>query len=119
MGHHHSHNHSHDHSHNPHSENAGKSLVIAMIFNLVYAGIEAGIGLTSGSLALLSDAGHNLMDVSSLLLAWIAIKLQEKKTISRIYLRLEKIYNFSKSTQFHSHFWNRGFNCIRIDRKVI
>lgn len=79
MGHHHSHNHSHDHSHNPHSENAGKSLVIVMIFNLVYAGIEAGIGLTSGSLALLSDAGHNLMDVSSLLLAWIAIKLQEKK----------------------------------------
>ncbi|EMG12563.1 cation efflux domain protein [Leptospira interrogans serovar Grippotyphosa str. LT2186] len=78
MGHHHSHNHPHDHSHNPHSENAGKSLVIAMIFNLVYAGIEAGIGLTSGSLALLSDAGHNLMDVSSLLLAWIAIKLQEK-----------------------------------------
>ncbi|EMY76745.1 cation diffusion facilitator family transporter [Leptospira weilii serovar Ranarum str. ICFT] len=80
MGNHnpHSHNHSHDHSHDHHSGNAGKSLVIAMFFNLVYAGIEAGIGLASGSLALLSDAGHNLMDVSSLLLAWIAIKLQER-----------------------------------------
>ncbi|MDI7185383.1 cation diffusion facilitator family transporter [Leptospira santarosai] len=82
MGHHHrhSHNHSHDHSysHDYHSGNASKSLVIAMFLNLVYAGVEAGIGLWSGSLALLSDAGHNLMDVSSLLLAWIAIKLQER-----------------------------------------
>ncbi|WP_061217784.1 cation diffusion facilitator family transporter [Leptospira weilii] len=79
MGHHH--RHSHNHSHDPHDyhpESVGKSLVIAMFFNLVYAGIEAGIGLWSGSLALLSDAGHNLMDVSSLLLAWIAIKLQER-----------------------------------------
>lgn len=79
--HHHAHNHSHDHSHHAHNHHhgsAGKSLVIAMIFNLLYAGIEAGIGLWTGSLALISDAGHNLMDVSSLLLAWIAIKLQER-----------------------------------------
>ncbi|EMF83334.1 cation diffusion facilitator family transporter [Leptospira weilii serovar Topaz str. LT2116] len=79
MGHHH--RHSHNHSYDPHDyhpQSVGKSLVIAMFFNLVYAGIEAGIGLWSGSLALLSDAGHNLMDVSSLLLAWIAIKLQER-----------------------------------------
>ncbi|AXR67277.1 cation diffusion facilitator family transporter [Leptospira mayottensis] len=77
---HHSHNHSHDHTspHDHHLGSAGKSLMIAMFFNLIYAGIEAGIGLWSGSLALLSDAGHNLMDVSSLLLAWIAIKLQER-----------------------------------------
>ncbi|MBE8362726.1 cation diffusion facilitator family transporter [Leptospira borgpetersenii] len=76
---HHSHNHSHDHIH-PHdySGNASKTLMIAMFFNIVYAGIEAGVGLWSGSLALLSDAGHNLMDVSSLFLAWIAIKLQER-----------------------------------------
>ncbi|EQA63706.1 cation diffusion facilitator family transporter [Leptospira alexanderi] len=81
MGHHHRHSHNHNHSHDPHDYHpgsVGKSLVIAIFFNLVYAGIEAGIGLWSGSLALLSDAGHNLMDVSSLLLAWIAIKLQER-----------------------------------------
>ncbi|WP_078128424.1 cation diffusion facilitator family transporter [Leptospira alexanderi] len=81
MGHHHPHSHNHNHPHDPHDYHpgsVGKSLVIAMFFNLVYAGIEAGIGLWSGSLALLSDAGHNLMDVSSLLLAWIAIKLQER-----------------------------------------
>ncbi|AYV55713.1 cation diffusion facilitator family transporter [Leptospira kmetyi] len=79
--HHHSHNHSHDHSHHSHGHHHGsasKSLVIAMLFNLLYAGIEAGIGLWSGSLALISDAGHNLMDVSSLLLAWIAVKLQDR-----------------------------------------
>ncbi|MBM9500868.1 cation transporter [Leptospira sp. 201903071] len=80
MGHHHSHNHSHDHSHNhgDHHQNSSRALMIAMTFNLLYAAVEAGIGLWSGSLALLSDAGHNLMDVSSLFLAWIAIKLQQR-----------------------------------------
>ncbi|PJZ51903.1 cation diffusion facilitator family transporter [Leptospira adleri] len=80
MGHHHAHHHSHDHSHHTHDHHrsSSKALVIAMSFNLLYAAIEAGIGLWSGSLALLSDAGHNLMDVSSLFLAWIAIKLQQR-----------------------------------------
>ncbi|AOP35541.1 cation transporter [Leptospira tipperaryensis] len=80
MGHHHSHHHSHDHSHHAHDhhQSSSKALMIAMTFNLLYAAIEAGIGLWSGSLALLSDAGHNLMDVSSLFLAWIAIKLQQR-----------------------------------------
>ncbi|TGK23751.1 cation diffusion facilitator family transporter [Leptospira stimsonii] len=80
MGHHHSHHHSHDHSHHAHDhhQSSSRALLIAMSFNLLYAAIEAGIGLWSGSLALLSDAGHNLMDVSSLFLAWIAIKLQQR-----------------------------------------
>ncbi|PJZ58570.1 cation diffusion facilitator family transporter [Leptospira barantonii] len=80
--HHHSHNHSHDHSdhsHAHHHGSASKSLVIAIVLNLLYAGIEAGFGLWNGSLALISDAGHNLMDVSSLILALIAVKLQDKR----------------------------------------
>ncbi|XDD49996.1 cation diffusion facilitator family transporter [Leptospira sp. WS92.C1] len=76
MGHHHSHSHSQDHSHGHDHGNSSRTLVIAMFFNLLYAAAEAGIGIWSGSLALISDAGHNLMDVSSLILAWIAIKLQ-------------------------------------------
>ncbi|MBM9579505.1 cation transporter [Leptospira sp. 201903070] len=79
MGHHHSHNHSHDHSHaHDIHHSSSRALMIAMTCNLLYAALEAGIGLWSGSLALLSDAGHNLMDVSSLFLAWIAIKLQQR-----------------------------------------
>ncbi|MDV6236215.1 cation diffusion facilitator family transporter [Leptospira ellisii] len=87
MGHHHTHGHSHDHSHHhDHSHKSGnssKTLIVAIFLNLIYASLEAGIGLWSGSLALISDAGHNLMDVSSLLLAWIAVKLQERSPSPR------------------------------------
>ena len=37
--------------------------------------IEAGVGLWGNSLGLLSDAGHNLSDVFSLLLAMVALRL--------------------------------------------
>ncbi|TGK36036.1 cation transporter [Leptospira gomenensis] len=93
MGHHHDHTHSHDHSHHDHgakSGNVNRTLLVAIVLNLLYAGLEAGIGLWSGSLALISDAGHNLMDVSSLLLAWIAVKLQTRIPSPRFTYGLKK-----------------------------
>jgi cobalt-zinc-cadmium efflux system protein len=41
--------------------------------------IEAAVGWWQNSLALLSDAGHNLSDVVSLILALIAFKLMYSK----------------------------------------
>jgi cobalt-zinc-cadmium efflux system protein len=41
--------------------------------------VEAGLGLWLNSLALLSDAGHNLSDVISLVLALAAIKISQQK----------------------------------------
>ena len=41
-----------------------------MAINLGYSAIEAGIGIASNSLALLSDALHNLGDAAGLALAW-------------------------------------------------
>jgi cobalt-zinc-cadmium efflux system protein len=38
--------------------------------NVVYVAIEVAVGVWGNSLALLSDAGHNLSDVIGLLLAW-------------------------------------------------
>jgi cobalt-zinc-cadmium efflux system protein len=38
--------------------------------NSAFVLIEAGFGLWSGSMALVADAGHNLSDVLSLLIAW-------------------------------------------------
>lgn len=44
----------------------------AMAINLAYSALEAGIGMLSNSLALLSDALHNLGDAAGLALAWAA-----------------------------------------------
>ena len=49
--------------------------VFCIILNLLFVGIEALIGLTQNSLSLLSDAGHNLSDVFSLILVLIAFRL--------------------------------------------
>jgi cobalt-zinc-cadmium efflux system protein len=40
------------------------------VLNLAFVVVEAGFGLWSGSMALVADAGHNLSDVASLLIAW-------------------------------------------------
>ena len=48
---------------------------VSIILNLAFVLIEAGVGLWGNSLGLLSDAGHNLSDVFSLLLAMVALRL--------------------------------------------
>lgn len=52
-----------------------KALVIAIVVNLGFLFIELGIGLFTGSLALLSDAAHMTGDVCALLVALVAHKL--------------------------------------------
>ena len=52
-----------------------KILLAGAVINLLFVIIEAAIGLWQNSLSLLSDAGHNLSDVFSLLLVLIAIRL--------------------------------------------
>ena len=48
----------------------GRAFAVGVALNVIYVALEAGFGLWAGSLALLSDAGHNLSDVFGLLLAW-------------------------------------------------
>jgi cobalt-zinc-cadmium efflux system protein len=59
---------SHSHLHAPSSY--GRAFGIGIALNLAYVGVEAGFGFWDNSLALLSDAGHNLSDIIGLLLAW-------------------------------------------------
>ena len=49
-----------------------------MVLNVVFVAIEAIYGVAAGSLSLIADAGHNLSDVLSLLLAWGAGLLATK-----------------------------------------
>jgi cobalt-zinc-cadmium efflux system protein len=48
----------------------GPAFIWAVLLNVGYVLIEAGVGFTIGSLALLADAAHNLTDVAGLLIAW-------------------------------------------------
>lgn len=70
--------HQHSHAKHPHSHtppNNNLAFAIGILLNLSFVIAEIVYGLLSHSLALLSDAGHNLGDVVGLLLAWYAIYL--------------------------------------------
>jgi cobalt-zinc-cadmium efflux system protein len=56
------------HHHPP--ANYNRAFIIGIILNGGFVAIEATYGIFANSLALLADAGHNLSDVLSLLLAW-------------------------------------------------
>ncbi len=57
------------------AQRASSRLVIALIVTLGFVVVEATAGLFANSLALLTDAGHNLTDVIALGLSWYAIRL--------------------------------------------
>ena len=76
---HHEHNH-HDHHHHAgahdlKSDSLRRVFILSIILNFGFVLIEAAVGLWKGSLGLLSDAGHNLSDVFSLLLVLAAFHL--------------------------------------------
>ena len=72
------------HHHGPSHYN--RLFAFGVVLNLAYVAVEAGFGLAVDSLALLADAGHNLSDVLSLLLAWGAVWLASRPpTLRRSY----------------------------------
>lgn len=74
-GHHHSHGHGHAHGHHHAPANFDRAFVIGIVLNAGFVLAEVGAGLVTGSLALLADAGHNLSDVLSLVMAFVATRL--------------------------------------------
>ena len=67
--------HHHHHHHSAPSQSLNGIFILSIILNSLFVLIEAGVGLWQNSLSLLSDAGHNLSDVFSLLLVLIAFRL--------------------------------------------
>lgn len=67
----------------PHSHGRGTPLAGALLITLCFAFVELGGGLWSGSLALISDAGHMFSDSLALVLAavagWIAQRPPSKR----------------------------------------
>lgn len=64
--------HSHSHSHAPAGMDPRRALAWSLVLNGSFLFVEAAVGWWSGSLALLSDAGHMLSDVAALALALCA-----------------------------------------------
>ena len=77
----HKHDHSPEHSQLP--VNYRKAFAIGIALNVSYVAVEAAFGLFAHSLALVADAGHNLSDVLSLLLAWGASEFGQSKPSKR------------------------------------
>lgn len=69
--------HHHDHSH-AHGHVKGRTLFISLAVTVAFVIFEAAAGFRAGSLALLSDAGHNFIDAFALLLAAIGVYLESR-----------------------------------------
>lgn len=70
--------HSTHHVHNHTGEgirSLNAAFIIGIALNAVYVAIEIVFGLVYKSMGLLSDAGHNLSDVASIIIAMVAFRL--------------------------------------------
>jgi len=84
--------HHHHHHHATPTQSMNGIFILSIILNSLFVLIEAGVGLWQNSLSLLSDAGHNLSDVFSLLLVLIAFRLAKVQRNERF------TYGYRKST---------------------
>ncbi len=89
MGHHEN---VHSHSHNIQLTNINRAFIIGIILNSLFVIIEFVSGIYYDSMALVSDAGHNLVDVISLLLALLAFRMSKIQSTNRL------TYGYRKTT---------------------
>lgn len=89
-----SHEHHHHHHHAVAADNKKMRTILwtAIALNLLFVVVEAGVGFWQNSLSLLSDAGHNLSDVFSLVLVVVGLHLVQLHSNSRY------TYGYKKST---------------------
>lgn len=83
---------SHSHEHHIEIKSLNAAFIAGIILNILFVAVECIYGLLTGSVGLLSDAGHNLSDVASLILAMMAFRLARAKA-TRNYT-----YGYKKST---------------------
>jgi len=98
MQHHHSHDkHDHGHHHDHHgyhhtSATLTSTFYIGIVLNSIFVVLEVVAGFWTNSLALLTDAGHNLGDVAGLVLVLISTKIAKRKPTGKY------TYGFGKTT---------------------
>ena len=70
--------HDHNHNHQPGTGDFNRAFTIGIVLNLLFVAVEVVYGLLADSLALVADAGHNLSDVLTLVVAWGAMVLAKR-----------------------------------------
>lgn len=86
------HHHAHGQVHRLHLTSLNRAFLIGIGLNLLFVGAEFLAGFWYNSLSLLSDAGHNLSDVVSLVLAMVAFRL------AKVHPTVRYTYGYKKST---------------------
>ncbi len=93
----HQHDHSHSHEHAHSGNGRSRKLLFAFVLTTAMMAVEVVGGMWSGSLALLADAGHMMVDALALLLAvvgaWMATKPADARR-SYGYGRMEVLVGF-------------------------
>jgi cobalt-zinc-cadmium efflux system protein len=88
--------HNHDHHHHHASEidvaNNSRAFLVGISLNILFVIVEVVVGIINNSMSLLTDAGHNLSDVASLVLSLIAFRLAKKKSTEKF------TYGYKKTT---------------------
>jgi cobalt-zinc-cadmium efflux system protein len=107
------------HSHHSHHANSGeRRLLLAFALTTVAMIAEALGGWISGSLALLADAGHMLVDTFALLLAWAGARFARRPADplrSFGYARLEVLVGYTNAlAQFGLVIWIVIEACLRM-----
>ena len=81
-----------DHHHHHATPDYNRAFAVGVALNIVFVAVEVTYGLIANSLALLTDAGHNLSDVLGVLLAWGASALATRRPSAR------RTYGYSRAT---------------------
>src|SRR5215472_17716079 len=66
------------HSGHTHAPLSAKALRYSLVATFAYVLITLVAGIRAHSLALLSEAGHNVTDLLALLLSWVAVFVQSR-----------------------------------------
>lgn len=80
------------HHHHHAAPDYSRAFMVGVALNVGFVVVEVVYGLLADSLALLTDAGHNLSDVLGLLLAWGATALAARRPSER------RTYGYSRAT---------------------
>jgi cobalt-zinc-cadmium efflux system protein len=87
----------HDHGHASHAGTRGRKLLLAFVLTTLTMLTEVAGGLWSGSLALLTDGGHMMVDALALLMAFVGARLALRPADARRsygYGRMEVLVGF-------------------------
>lgn len=86
------------HHHHHEKPDYNRAFAVGVVLNIIFVVIEVSYGVIANSLALITDAGHNLSDVMGLLMAWGASYLAGKQP------SLRRTYGYSRATILASMF---------------